>query len=133
MFIIIVDLIYFVKFDPKSTAPDWTREKFFEGSGTGASVPKYLRTKGKVRNRMLTKAATESMVKEVWRDKLQMEDSIQTPMEEFFYNFLKKRFGIHAMIVEWGYNMLAGLERFKYDADCELFLKVLKDEVGQEV
>lgn len=117
----------------EGVAPDWTREKFFQGRGVGASIPKFLRTKGRVRNRMLPKAATESMIKEIWRDKLSTEENFSVNMEDFFYMFLQKRYGIHTTIVEWGYNMLAALERYKYDADCELFLKVLNGEVGQEV
>ena len=83
-----------------------------------------------------------------------MYTSLVKPMHlsEFLYLFLKKRlvpwqswwfrqpfgdgylitidiisssrFGIHGLIVEWGYSMLFALQRYSWDADCELFLKV---------
>ena len=117
---------------PKVKEPNFNKEKFFAPAGVGASVPRYMRSKGKVRNRKLPKAATEAMVKEVWRDK-ESSGNMDMPMEEYFYLFLQKRFGIQSMIAEWGVNMVEALQRYSYDADCELFLKVLQGEIHQDV
>jgi hypothetical protein len=32
-----------------------------------------------------------------------------------------------------GYNLLYGLWKYSWDADCELFLKILQGEVAEEV
>lgn len=64
------------------------------------------------------------MVKEVWREKAKKD--IDTPMDQFFYLFLQKKFGIQAMVAEWGHNMVDALQRYSYDNDCEMFLKILK-------
>ena len=68
---------------PKVKEPNFNKEKFFAPAGVGASVPRYMRSKGKVRNRKLPKAATEAMVKEVWRDK-ESSGNMAMPMEEYF-------------------------------------------------
>jgi hypothetical protein len=35
--------------------------------------------------------------------------------------------------VQMGYNLLFGLWKYSWDADCDLFLKILKDEVKEDV
>ena len=109
----------------------YSRDSYFVGLGTGASVPKYLRTNNKIRNRKLIKATAEGMVKEAWREKMKWGQEME--MEEFFFAFLQKKFGLQAMIAEWGYNLINALKKYSYDADCELFLKVLQGEIGEEV
>ena len=106
--------------------------KYFETLGSSLELPKFLRFNGKVRNRNLAKGATEQMVKDVWKEK-EKEGGREIPLPEFFYEFLRKRFGIQSMIVEWGYNMMYALKKYSYDADCELFLKIMQGDVGEEV
>jgi len=109
----------------------YSRDSYFVGLGTGANVPKYLRTNNKIRNRKLIKSTAEGMVKEAWREKMKWGQEMT--MEEFFFAFLQKKFGLQAMIAEWGYNLINALKKYSYDADCELFLKVLQGEIGEEV
>ena len=35
--------------------------------------------------------------------------------------------------VQMGYNLLYGLWKYSWDADCDLFLKILKGEVKEDV
>jgi hypothetical protein len=55
------------------------------------------------------------------------------PLGECLFRFLKKQFGIQSMIAEMGYNMLDALQRYQYDADCELFFNILQGNVPEEV
>ena len=107
-------------------------KNYFQCLGSSMELPKFLRFNGKVRNKNFSKGATEQLVKDVWKERLRLGSDNQ-PMQDFFYDFLKKRFGIHSMVVEYGYNVLHALKRYSYDADCELFLKVLVGELGEEV
>ena len=110
---------------------EYSRDSYFVGLGTGSNVPKYLRTNNKIRNRKLIKGTAEGMVKEAWREKMKWGQDMM--MEDFFFAFLQKKFGLQAMIAEWGYNLINALKKYSYDADCELFLKFLQGEIGEEV
>ena len=37
------------------------------------------------------------------------------------------------MLVQTGYNFLYGLWKYSWDADCELFLKILEEEIKEDV
>ncbi|XRA97756.1 translin-associated factor X-interacting 1 [Pycnococcus provasolii] len=107
----------------------------FVGMGTGSDVPKFMRTNGKIRNRNMSKRDTEKMVKEIWSDKMRHDAKQPRPtsLEEFTGIFLQKRMGIQSAVVEIGYNFIHALQKHAYDADCELFLKILQGEIREEV
>ncbi len=54
-------------------------------------------------------------------------------MGDAMYAYLLDRFGTPGMAVEYAYNVLDGAERFEYDADLEMFLKVLSGDIGEVV
>ena len=103
-------------------------QKYIQCLGFGDDVPAYLRWKGRVRLRPIGKRELELLVRQVWHEK-----APDANMEEHFTAFLKSRFGTDNLIAEWGYNLLHSLEQHRYDADCEMFLSVLKGEVSEEV
>jgi hypothetical protein len=106
------------------------------GMGNGADVPKVFRYSGKVRNKHLSKRDTEKLVKEIWKERLSdpaVAAGRATNFVDFFSSFLQKRVGIAAAVLELGYNLLYGLWLYQWDADCELFLKVLTGEVLEDV
>ena len=51
---------------------------------------------------------------------------------EFFYNWLFHRHKSHQLVVEWGYNVMAGLEIYMWDAHLELFLLCLTGAVTED-
>jgi hypothetical protein len=51
---------------------------------------------------------------------------------EFFYNYLFRRHKSHDLVVEWGYNIMAGLEVFMWDSHLELFLLTLTGAVTED-
>uniref|UniRef100_A0A7S3G9G2 Translin-associated factor X-interacting protein 1 N-terminal domain-containing protein n=1 Tax=Palpitomonas bilix TaxID=652834 RepID=A0A7S3G9G2_9EUKA len=105
--------------------------KHFNALGTGNDVPPYLRIKGRVKKRHVTKRECEKMVKDVWRQKAESKD--EDNLSQFFFKYLKGRFGMQTMVADWGYNMLYALKKYSYDADCELFLKILIGELDEDV
>lgn len=58
------------------------------------------------------------------RQKFQSEQlvSIVVPMDA---DFVLK-------VIEWAYNLVHALEQFKWDADCNIFLKIAREELPEE-
>jgi len=54
-------------------------------------------------------------------------------MEDVFHKILRSRFGGGKPSAEWGYNLIHALEAHKYDADCEIFLEVLRGNLHENV
>jgi len=106
------------------------------GMGQAIDVPKLFRFGGKIRNKQMSKRDTEKMVREVWKDRLASLGSNKgssTLLVDFLGSWLQKKVGIAAAVLEMGYNFLYGLWRYKWDADCELFLKILMGDIREEV
>lgn len=106
------------------------------GMGMGPDVPKLFRYAGKIRNKHMTKRDTEKLLKELWKERVAdpaVAAGKAPDMVDFLGSQLQKRVGIAAAVLELGYNFLYGLWQYKYDADCELFLKVLTGETPEDV
>jgi hypothetical protein len=106
------------------------------GMGLAPEVPKLFRHAGKVRNKHLSKRDTEKLVKELWKERMADPAAAagRAPdLVDFVGAQLQKRLGIAAAVVEMGYNFLYGLWAFKWDADCELFLRILTGETPEDV
>lgn len=78
----------------------------------------------------MTVTQTEKMLKEIWqaRDKLVAGGKAGTTapsLADVTYHYLQTKLGAPSQVVEAGYSLLFGLWRYQYDADCELFLKIL--------
>eukprot|EP00003_Mantamonas_plastica_P014178 TRINITY_DN2458_c1_g1_i1.p1 TRINITY_DN2458_c1_g1~~TRINITY_DN2458_c1_g1_i1.p1 ORF type:complete len:660 (-),score=286.69 TRINITY_DN2458_c1_g1_i1:7-1986(-) len=109
--------------------------KFFTAIGTGQEVPDYLKAKGKIKNRNMTKRETELLVKDVWMRK-QASDKKKGTMQAldvFFFEYLKQKFGMQSLIAETAYNVIYSLEKYKYDADLELFASVMRGDLSELV
>jgi len=44
----------------------------------------------------------QNFIKDVWTSKYKTEETKNATLTDFLYTYLKKRFGIHTMIAEWG-------------------------------
>eukprot|EP00002_Diphylleia_rotans_P018841 TRINITY_DN3647_c0_g1_i4.p1 TRINITY_DN3647_c0_g1~~TRINITY_DN3647_c0_g1_i4.p1 ORF type:complete len:647 (+),score=121.25 TRINITY_DN3647_c0_g1_i4:97-2037(+) len=111
-------------------------DKFFTGLGTSPDVPKYLRAAGKIKNRRMTKRDTEGLIKDVWKERMASiktsSSKHKSKLSEYLYNYLQTHYGLHNVVVEWGYNIVDALERYSYDGDCALFLKTLNGEISED-
>ncbi|KAI7835772.1 hypothetical protein COHA_010350 [Chlorella ohadii] len=106
------------------------------GMGQASNVPKLFRHSGRIRNKHLSKRDTEKLVKEIWRERLNDPAAAAgsaVDLLEFVFQQLQKKVGIVTAVVEAGYNFLFGLWKYQWDADCELFLRILLGEVKEDV
>jgi len=114
---------------------------FFLGFGDGKHIPKFLRSKeSRIENQQLTKRETELMIKEIWRAKKEADDAAKkeeggkrTDLKNFIYTYLAQTYKTPDAITAVAYNLLWGVKRYEYDADIELFMNVLMDEVDEDV
>lgn len=111
--------------------------EYFDGQGTGPLVPKYLQYDGPVRNRRLGKRDASLLIKDIWREK-GAHDTTKTngtrdKMSDFLYTYLKRRFSLDQMIIEWGYNLHDACIRYAHDEQIGLFSGVLTEEIDEEI
>jgi hypothetical protein len=109
--------------------------KWFVCRGTAPNVPKFLRFQGKVRNRNMQKGDCEALIKGFWEYKGKMDEKKKAPrlsVPDRLYEYMQSKYGVQQVIVEMGYNLVDALKRFQYDADCELFHKVLFGELCED-
>lgn len=126
----------------RSLAPN--DDPYFMGLGPGGDgviVPPYLRTKrnAQIRNRRMPKKDVESIIKTIWKKKTWSDNERKKlgkkPKElpEFFFDFLKMEYGDQVVIAEIAYNLLDSCKRYNYDADIELFHKVMLGSLDDDV
>jgi hypothetical protein len=111
------------------------KAKFFVAKGMGRHVPKYLQWTGKIPNRLLGKAFVESTVNEIWAAKHESDKlrSTPEPLSDAFYRYLLDQHKIQQAVTEAAYNLLDGLERFRSDPDCLMFLRILRNELPEDL
>ena len=112
------------------------QSKWFVCKGTGPGIPKFLRLQGKVRNRGIQKADCEKFITEFWEARTKAKEKggreSMIMAVDFLYTFLKGRFGVPTAIAEFGYNLMDGVKRYAYDADCELFHRIITGELCED-
>ncbi|KAJ3157424.1 Translin-associated factor X-interacting protein 1 [Geranomyces michiganensis] len=111
--------------------------RFFVGLGVSASVPKHLRYKGKIRNRQISRKNLCLLLRDIWTAKA-VHDSTEaakskrtyqrSTLPDFLYAYLKKRFGTHEIVAEFGYNIHEGAKKHQFQSvECLLFYHVLNE------
>ena len=111
-------------------------KEYLIGMGQSQGVPKLFRHAGKIRNKLMSKRDTEKLVKELWKERLSdpaVAAGRAGELVDFLGAYLQKKVGIAAAVTEMGYSLLYGLWQYQWDADCELFLKILTGEIREEV
>ena len=106
--------------------------------GTDANLPKYLHSNERVRNRRLNKRDLLIMIKDVWTEKMENEGAHpftkdRTNMADHLHTYLRKRFGVDAMVNEWGYNLHDAMTRYNFDSVVQQFQSILNGEVCCEI
>ncbi|KAJ3349547.1 Translin-associated factor X-interacting protein 1 [Allomyces javanicus] len=115
------------------------KQAFFLGLGLAAHVPRYLRFKGRVPNRHLTRQNCCLLIRDVWATKAVFDQDKKrqgkpSHLSEYFYLYLKKRFSMQDAIAEWGYNVVEACRQYKKQStDCWLFLDILEDRLNESV
>ena len=110
------------------------KEKFsyFTGLGLGDDVPLYLRVNGRIRNLYLTKPVVERFIKTCWIQKGRKRYT--KSLEEFMHVMLcekfPKRFDDR---LSFAYSFKHAVDKYSYDADCDLFNEVLNGRLTEDV
>ena len=123
----------------ESLAPN--DDPYFIGLGFGEEVLPSLRVqKGKrIRNRRMVKRDVEHFVDKLFKRK-QVEDTRRAkkdeplmPFVEFFHAELVRQQIHQNRVAEVAYNVLDACKRYSYDADIELFSKVMRGDCSEAV
>merc|ERR1712130_52742 len=97
------------------------------------TTPKYLKYRGKLRKRRMLKRDIEKLIADIWTKKYFNKTNMRLSLKSYLFDYFKCEYGIQSRVVETGYSMLSALERYRYDADCELFLTILNGELSEDV
>lgn len=104
--------------------------QYHSGAGTAPEVPCFLRHRGKVKYHAIGKKEAEALLQDVWDGR---EENQEDEFPEYFHKFLIERFGPDEMkVTEYAYNLVHALEQFKWDADCNIFIKIIRKELPEE-
>ncbi|XP_069112675.1 translin-associated factor X-interacting protein 1-like [Argopecten irradians] len=118
-------------------AGDLGGAEYFDGQGTGPTVPKYLQVEGPVRNRRLGKRDCSMLIRDIWREKVahdaERTDGQREAMGDFLDLYLQRRFAMPQMKIEWGYNLQDACERYAHDDLIGLFWGVLTFNIDEEI
>jgi len=104
--------------------------QYHSGLGLGENIPCFLRWRGKIKYKLIGKKEAETIVRQVWAERSQNPDC---SFPEHFHQFLQKRYDSPELVAEWAYNLIHALEQFKWDADCSMFIKIVRQELPEEV
>jgi hypothetical protein len=63
---------------------------------------------------------------------LQRTDNKREKLADFVHGYLKRRFAMEQMVVEWGYNLHDACQRYSHDENIGLFWNILSEEVREK-
>ncbi|KAJ3044524.1 Translin-associated factor X-interacting protein 1 [Rhizophlyctis rosea] len=116
-----------------------TDPKYFIGLGLSSDLPKYLRYRGKIPNRHISRKNLRALIKDTWEQKaiydaLPARKGQVSKLADFLYAYLKKRFGSQEIVAEWGYNIHEACRKHRfYSVEIQLFFGILTDTMEEEV
>ena len=85
---------------------------WLEGRGTGFRVPPYLRYDGQVKNLHIDAKMTGEMIADLLRAKEEGSQQ-ETRLSDFLLQFTNLRYSTITLQMEFSYNLVDGLDRFK--------------------
>ena len=121
---------------PKTDGEGESSTSLISSLGVGSELPRFLRFANDVNAKPLSKRTTELFLEEIWecKDKSDAARRIPYSLHEFLYEHLRtKHKGRQEQVAEFGYNLFAALHQYNYDADVEMFLKVLTGAITEHV
>jgi hypothetical protein len=103
--------------------------ELFDGFGDDEQLPKFVRTSKKVKNMQLKKFQVEKAIKGIFRAR--KVSSSTEDIGSFIFSYFKLQNGSDDKSLEWGYSLIYGCERHISDADCEMFLCIVRGQVSE--
>eukprot|EP01048_Picozoa_sp_COSAG05_P003825 COSAG05_NODE_186_length_14726_cov_28.333630_13_plen_814_part_01 len=104
--------------------------KYLVCQGKGPNVPVYLRATGKVENKNYPRPKVVAFLKEFWKTKGETAKTRAVKMDIFLDNFFRRKFP-GKNLVESVYNIMYGVSKFSFDADCDLFAQILNGSLPE--
>jgi hypothetical protein len=107
--------------------------------GTDEALPSYLRWEGPVPNTRIGKDSLEMIIKGLWSVKTISDDRRKRvgleriPLRNFMEDYARAHYSSPKEQVTFYYNLLRSCEKYAYDSDVYIFLKVLKGEMTDEL
>ncbi len=101
----------------------------FEGFGDEEHIPKFVRTSKRVKNMQLKKYQVERAIKGIFQAR--KVSSSSEDIGSFIFSYFKLQIGTDEKTFEWGYSLVYGCERHVDDADCEMFLCIVRGQVSE--
>mmetsp|Transcript_4906 Transcript_4906/g.18435 ORF Transcript_4906/g.18435 Transcript_4906/m.18435 type:complete len:1011 (-) Transcript_4906:4275-7307(-) len=118
---------------------DRNHQKYFYGLGNGEDVPSYMRYVGRIIKKKIPKRDCELVLEELWEERKKDIKKCRDNglpilnFQDFFSEFIKHKYGVlRAVRAEWIYNLTWACERYINDADCELFIRILRGEISED-
>ena len=87
-------------------------KEWHDGRGHSIRVPIYLRYDGQVKNMNLDSTMTAEMIADVLRSKEEGHYA-EVKMSDFLYNFINLKYSTTTLQMEFSYNLIDGIDRFK--------------------
>ena len=100
----------------------------------GTAPPAHVAPLGKIREKILTLNQLKELIREVYISKSKYDElckqhkaPIET-MEQYLYTYLKNKYGLKTLIIEWLVSIVNAIKIFKdEDHDVFLFAKIIKN------
>ncbi|KAK2545769.1 Tsnaxip1 [Columba livia] len=102
----------------------------FHGKGKSDKVPVYLRHEGKVKNKKPTKKDVVNILKDIWKEKIAL-DQQRSSLPEFFLSYLQKKYG-NAAAMEWSYSLYENMRLCRSNHVLSSFYDILTGKADQE-
>ena len=113
---------------------DGAGRKFLICQGKGSHVPPYLLATGKVKNRNITRPKIVLFLKEFWAKRIKDREKKATPssIQEFLSQFFAQKYGKGRNAIEMAYNIMFGVNRYSFDAECQIFSSILEGVLPED-
>ena len=94
-------------------------KEWHDGRGHSIRVPIYLRFDGQVKNMNLDSKMTEEMIADVMRAK-EGGHNPDMRMVDFLHNFVNLKYSTTTLQMEFSYNLVDGIDRFKVNTNDQI-------------
>ncbi|XP_054856263.1 translin-associated factor X-interacting protein 1 isoform X2 [Eublepharis macularius] len=102
--------------------------------GKSDKIPIFLRYDGQVRNKKLSKKEVVSLLREIWREKivLDQQKGKRSNLPEFFLNYFQRRYG-DTLAFDWTYTTYEAMKLYRSNDAMSLFFNILTGNLDEGV
>ena len=108
-----------------------SNREWLEGRGKGIRVPIYLRFEGQVKNMNIDIKMVCDIIADLLNSKEERQVAISMP--EYLYQYVNLKYSTETLQMEFSYNLVDGLERFKEIPHINFFKEVLEQNLSEDI